>query len=56
VTGQPAVSLPLHWNGEGLPIGIQLVASFGGEAMLLQIASQVEEACPWSERRPPIHG
>jgi amidase len=56
VTGQPAVSLPLHWNGEGLPIGIQLVAPFGGEAMLLQIASQVEEARPWSERRPPIHG
>jgi Asp-tRNA(Asn)/Glu-tRNA(Gln) amidotransferase A subunit family amidase len=56
VTGQPAISLPLYWNGEGLPIGIQLAAPFGGEAMLLQIAAQVEEARPWSERRPPIHG
>jgi amidase len=56
VTGQPAISLPLYWNGEGLPIGIQLAAPFGGEAMLLQIAAQVEEARPWSERQPPIHG
>jgi amidase len=55
-TGQPAISLPLYWNAQGLPIGTQLVAPFGGEGMLLQIAAQLEEARPWSERRPPIHG
>jgi amidase len=54
-TGQPAISLPLHWNADGLPVGIQLVAPFGGEALLLQIAAQLEEAHPWKERRPPIH-
>jgi amidase len=56
VTGQPAISLPLYWNGQGLPIGVQLVGPFGGEAMLLQVAAQLEEAHPWSDRRPPIHG
>jgi amidase len=56
ITGQPAISLPLHWNAQGLPIGIQLVGPFGGEAMLLQVARQLEEARPWIERRPPIHG
>ena len=55
-TGQPAISLPLYWNAQGLPIGIQLVAAFGREDMLLQIAARLEEARPWSERRPPIHG
>jgi amidase len=56
VTGQPAISLPLHWSGQGLPIGIQLVAPFGREDMLLQIAARLEEARPWSVRRPPIRG
>ena len=55
-TGQPAISLPLYWNEQGLPIGIQLVAPFGREDLLLQIAARVEEARPWSDRRPPIHG
>jgi amidase len=55
-SGQPAISLPLYWNGEGLPIGIQLVAPFGREDMLLQVAVELEKARPWSERRPPIHG
>jgi len=55
VTGQPAVSLPLHWNAAGLPIGTQLVAAFGREDLLLQIASQLEQARPWKDRRPPIH-
>lgn len=55
-TGQPAISLPLHWNAQGLPIGIQLVAPLGGEGLLLQIAARLEEARPWSERRPLIHG
>jgi amidase len=56
ITGQPAISLPLHWNAQGLPIGIQLVAPFGGEGVLLQVAARLEEARPWRERRPPIHG
>ncbi len=51
-TGQPAISLPLHWSGDGLPIGIQLVAPYGAEDMLIRVASQLEEAAPWADRRP----
>jgi amidase len=54
VTGQPAVSLPLYWNASGLPIGVQLVAPFGREDLLIQIASQLEQARPWADRKPPI--
>lgn len=56
VTGQPAISLPLHWNAQGLPIGIQLVARVGREEMLLQLAARLEEARPWNDRLPPVHG
>jgi len=55
VTGQPAISLPLHWNDEGLPIGIQLAAAYGREDVLIRIAAQLEEARPWQDRRPPVH-
>ncbi len=54
-TGQPAASLPLHWNDAGLPIGIQLVADYGREDQLLQVARQLEAAAPWAERLPRIH-
>ena len=52
VTGQPAISLPLHWTEDGLPIGIQLVAPFGAEDALLRVAAQLEEARPWADRIP----
>lgn len=47
VTGQPAVSLPMGTDAGGLPVGAQLVASFGREDLLLQVAGQLEQACPW---------
>jgi amidase len=55
VTGQPAISLPLHWTPEGLPVGVQLVAAIGREDLLLRVASQLERELPWSGRRPPVH-
>ena len=55
VTGQPAISLPLHWSDGGLPIGVQLVAAYGREDLLLRVAAQLEEARPWSQRVPPLH-
>jgi len=55
VTGQPAISLPLHWSADGLPIGVQLVAAFGREDLLLRVAAQLEAAQPWTDRRPPVH-
>lgn len=54
VTGQPGISLPLHWSSEGLPIGVQLVAAFGREDLLISVAAQLEQASPWADRRPPV--
>ncbi|MEA2446998.1 MAG: amidase [Actinomycetota bacterium] len=53
-SGQPAASIPLCWSDDDLPIGVQLVAQFGREDILIRIASQLEEARPWADRRPPI--
>jgi amidase len=54
LTGLPAMSLPLHWSDDGLPIGVQAIGPAAGEAMLLSLAAQVEAACPWAHRQPPI--
>ena len=53
-TGQPAISLPLHWNEQGLPIGTQWVGRFGDEATLFRLAAQLEQARPWAGRLPPL--
>ncbi len=53
-TGQPAVSLPLHWSAAGLPIGVQLVARFGADTQLLALAAQIEQATPWFGRVAPL--
>ena len=53
-SGQPAISLPLGMSSDGLPIGVQLVAAFGREDVLIRVAAQIEEAAPWIGRRPPI--
>ncbi len=52
-SGQPAINLPLHWNDDGLPIGVQLVAAYGREDLLIRVASQLESAAPWADRHPP---
>jgi amidase len=51
-TGQPAINVPLHWSSDGLPIGVQLVAAYGREDVLLRVASQLEAASPWAHRTP----
>jgi len=53
-TGQPAMSVPLEWNAEGLPIGLHFVGRFGDEATLFRLAGQLEQANPWSDKRPLV--
>jgi len=54
ISSLPAISLPLHWSADGLPIGVQAVGRYGDEATLLALASVLEEAMPWRHRRPPL--
>lgn len=55
LTGQPAMSMPLHTSTDGLPIGVQFAGRFGDEASLFRLAGQIETAAPWVTRRPPVH-
>jgi amidase len=55
MSGQPAVSLPVHLTADGLPVGIQLVAPYAREDLLITVAAQLEQALPWSGRLPPLH-
>jgi amidase len=53
LTGQPAMSLPLHWSESGLPIGVHAIGPPAGDALLLSLAAEIEAAAPWAARRPP---
>jgi amidase len=54
VSGLPAVSVPLHWSAEGLPIGVMLAGRMGDEGTLISLSAQLEEARPWKDRHPPV--
>ncbi|MFQ5924455.1 MAG: amidase [Dehalococcoidia bacterium] len=54
VTGQPAMSVPLFWNADGLPLGTHFIGRFGDEATLFRLGAQLEAARPWTQRRPPL--
>ncbi|MDH3661375.1 MAG: amidase [Alphaproteobacteria bacterium] len=53
-SGQPAMSVPLHWNAAGLPIGVHIAGRFGADESLIALAAELEAAAPWFDRRPPI--
>lgn len=53
-TGQPAINLPLYWHNDTLPIGVQCVAAHGQDALLLQLAQEMENLAPWAQRRAPV--
>jgi len=55
MTGQPAMSIPLFWNDDNIPIGVQFAGRFGDEGGLFRLAAQLEKERPWADRKPPIH-
>jgi amidase len=55
MTGNPAMSVPLWWNDDGLPIGVHFLGRFGDEPTLFRLAGQLEAARPWADRTPPVH-
>jgi amidase len=55
ISGQPAMSVPLYWTADNIPIGIQFAAPFGDEATLFRFAAQLEQERPWIERKPPTY-
>jgi len=54
ISGHPAISLPLAWTAAQVPVGVQVVARYGREDVLFRVASQLEQALPWADRRPPV--
>lgn len=54
LTGVPAMSMPLHWTPEGLPLGVQFVGRMGDEGLMLQLAAELEAAAPWFDRMPAL--
>ena len=54
LTGQPGISVPLHWTDDGVPVGAQFAAALGREDLLIRIAAQLEKAAPWADRTPPV--
>jgi amidase len=55
ITGDPSMSVPLFWNENNIPIGVQFAGRFGDESTLFRLAAQLEQARPWAGKKPPIH-